>query len=398
MKEKKEKQSPETEVNHNEMIQEIVKKVTDNNNNYYFYCPPLNTPSGGIGVLIRMVKILKSAGYNAKIIYEPRQDQKKSYEASVKVNKQVNIFEKFEPTWLDFDYSDIEFIPLGDSEVIFNDGTKVKAEPLNLNPEDFIIIPEGFPNIMKKTMHVAAKKIILAQSWFYVLNALNTGEKWQNFGIQDVISVSDAITEYLNAVMPGLKIKQFSQGIDRKVFKVPEKKSEKYPMIGFTGSRGPENRLKTFNIIKTFQAFYPHLKWIRFVELNGLSKEEFAEKLASCAFVLYTDDIAGFGTLPLEAMASGTHVVGWNSYGGKEYVTQDNGFWTVNGEIFQTAEIMGIAVDKWLNGEMDVPEIQETYEKVLDRYTLEKEQEQILNIIKNYKNERIQELKGLKTK
>jgi glycosyltransferase involved in cell wall biosynthesis len=60
-------------------------------------------------------------------------------------------------------------------------------------------------------------------------------------------------------------------------------------------------------------------------------------------------------------MACGTHVVGWNAYGGKEYVTTDNGFWTVNGDIFQTAEILGIAIEKWLNGEMDVAEIQEEY-------------------------------------
>jgi len=154
--------------------------------------------------------------------------------------------------------------------------------------------------------------------------------------------------------------------------------------------------MKTFNIIKTFQAFYPHLRWVRFVQLSGLSKKEFAERLASCAFVLYTDDIAGFGTLPLESMASGTHVVGWNSYGGKEYVTPDNGFWTVNGEIFQTAEILGIAIDKWLNGEMDVKGIQQTYEKTLERYTEEGEKINFLNIINDYKNERINELEGIK--
>jgi hypothetical protein len=32
------------------------------------------------------------------------------------------------------------------------------------------------------------------------------------------------------------------------------------------------------------------------MQLTGLSKKEFAERLASCAFVLYTDDVAGFGT------------------------------------------------------------------------------------------------------
>jgi len=385
-----------TQIDHNTLVQSVIEKVRNNESKYYFYCPALNSPSGGISVLIKLAKILKDGGYNSKIVFEPRQDQKASYEESRKQNKQVVIFEKFNPTWLDFDYSDVEFIPLGDKDIVYNDGTKQACLPLNVNPEDFFIIPEGFPNVMKKTAQVACKKIVLAQSWFYVLNALNTGETWQGMGVFDVISVSDAITEYLNTVMPGLRIKNFSQGINRKIFRVPGKKSSKYPMIGFTGNRGQENQMKTFNIIKTFQAFYPHLRWVRFIQLSGLSKKEFAERLQSCAFVLYTDDVAGFGTLPLESMASGTHVVGWNSYGGKEYVTQDNGFWTVNGDIFQTAEILGVAVDKWLNGELDVNEIQESYEKTLERYTEDGEKEGFLNIINEYKNERINELEGLK--
>jgi glycosyltransferase involved in cell wall biosynthesis len=385
-----------TQIDHNELVQSVIEKVRNNESKYYFYCPPLNGASGGIGVVIKLAKTLKDAGYDAKIVFEPKQDQRASFEESRKQNKQVDVFEKFNPQWLDFDFSNLEFIPLGDKPILYADGTKQDSIALSVNPEDFFIIPEGFPNVMKKVMQVSCKKIVLAQSWFYILNSLNTGETWQGLGVFDVISVSEAITEYLNTVMPGLNIKEFSQGINRNIFKVPGKKSGKYPMIGFMGNRGQENQMKTFNIIKTFQAFYPHLRWVRFIQLTGLSKKEFAERLASCAFVLYTDDIAGFGTLPLESMACGTHVVGWNSYGGKEYVSAENGFWTVNGDIFQTAEVLGVAIDKWLNGEMDVEEIQENYERTLEKYTEEGEKEKFLNIINEYKNERINELEGLK--
>lgn len=392
----KEKVNTNTQVDHNELVDSVIDKIRTDKSVYYFYCPPLNSPSGGVGFLIKLAKILKDEGLITKIVYEPRQDQRASFEESRKQNKEVAVFEKFNPTWIDFDYSDIDFVPLGDKAILYNDGTKQDCHPLSVNPQDFFIVPEGFPNVMKKIVQVACKKIILAQSWFYVLNALNTGETWQGMGIFDVISVSDAITEYLHTVMPGLNIKNISQSINRDVFNLPKKQTQKYPMIGFTGSRGQENQMKTFNIIKTFQAFYPHLRWVRFIQLGGLSKKEFAERLSSCAFVLYTDDIAGFGTLPLESMACGTHVVGWNAYGGKEYANENNGFWTVNGDIFQTAEILGVAVDKWLNGEMDVPEIQEEYERTLSRYTEEKEKEQFIKIINQYKNERINELEGLK--
>ena len=389
--------SPEEQIKaHNELVQGIIEKVKSDKFTTYFYCPPLNTPSGGIAVLLRMAKTIKESGVNVKLVYEPRENQRASFEASQKQGKQVAIYDKFNPQWMEFDISDIEITALGDKELQFSDGTTENARPLSINPEDFLIIPEGFPDIMKKTMQVPCKRVVLAQSWFYILNAMNAGEKWQHFGIQDVISVSEAITEYLMATMPGLNVKEFSQEINRDLFKVPTKISDKFPMVGFMASRGPENRMKTHNIIKNFQAFYPHLKWVRFIELSGLSREEFAEKIASCAFVLYTDDIAGFGTLPLEAMASGTHVIGWASYGGKEYINENNGFWSNNCDIFQTAELLGVGLDKWLNGEMDVVEIQAEYEKTLERYTTEKEKTKILEIINEYKNDRINELEKIK--
>jgi glycosyltransferase involved in cell wall biosynthesis len=198
--------------------------------------------------------------------------------------------------------------------------------------------------------------------------------------------------------MPGLRVKNIKQGISRELFKVPEKMSSKAPVVVYSANRGQENKLKTINLIKTFYMFYPHLRWVRFVELANMSREEFAERLSSSAFALYTDDIAGFGTLPLEAMACGTHVVGWASFGGKEYMSENNGFWTNNGDIFQTAEVLGVAMDKWLNGELDNSTVQETYEETLSHYTVEGERSQFLNIINEYKKERINELEGIKTK
>lgn len=381
---------------HNEIIDNAIGKLRDNDYSVYFYCPPMNSPSGGMGVLLRAAKNLRDNGLKVKLIYEPRLNQRASWEASNKAEKQIEIFDKFNPTWVDFSISDIEILPLGDREIMFADGSTQKCTPLTVNPEDFLIIPEGFPDVMQKTMQVSCKRIVFAQSWFYVLNAMQPGEKWQHYGITDVISASDAITEYLYSVMPGLSVKQFKQGINREVFKVPAKMSDKLPMVAFSASRGPENKLKTYNIIKTFYAFYPHLKWIRFQELEGLDRNHFGEMLASCAFYLYTDDIAGFGTAPLEAMACGTHTVGWAAFGGKEYMNDQNGFWCNNGDIFQTAEVLGIAIDKWLNGEMDNENIQAKYEETLSKYTVEGEKENIINLLNEYKDERIKELESIK--
>jgi hypothetical protein len=209
----------------NEIIDNVIGKLRDNDFSIYFYCPPMNSPSGGIGVLLKAARNLKDSGLKVKLVYEPRLNQRASWEASNNAQKQVDVFDRFNPTWVDFDVSDIEIIPLGDLrdketnepvEMQFTDGTSQFGSQLAVNAEDFLIIPEGFPDIMQKTAQVSCKRMVFAQSWFYVLNAMQPGEKWQHFGITDVISASDAITEYLNSVMPGLKIKQFKQGILQK--------------------------------------------------------------------------------------------------------------------------------------------------------------------------------------
>lgn len=395
MSETQVKTEEEVKVEHNQFIDEVIKNVSTKNFKIYFYCPPMNVASGGISVLFKNAQILKEAGYNTVMVYEPRLDNKATYDASNKAKKRIDVFEKFTPTWLGNLADNIELKPLGDGEILFNDGSKVQSYPLTLSPEDFFLIPEGFPNMMEKIAQMPCKKIIIAQSWYYILNSMGPFQKWQHFGIKDVISVSDGITEYLNAIMPGLSIKQYSQSIDRNLFKKVDS-MDKNPVIAFMAGRTADAVMKTSNVIKTFYSFFPHLAWVRFDELKGLSKEEYAERLGAASICLYTDEIAGFGTMPLEAMAMGTHVVGWTPLGGKEYMEKTNGFWAQNGDIFQLAELLGMAVEKLLTGKLDSDSVIAEYEKTMERYAPEKEKESLINIINEYKNERIAELGQLK--
>lgn len=382
-------------IDHNKVIQTVIDKVSSNDFNIFFYCPPMNVASGGVSVIFKQAKTLKEHGFKTQIIYEPRVDSRASYEESQKQRKQISIFEKFDTSWIGKDALEVQLTILGDGEIRFKDGTIHKANQLVINPEDIVVIPEGFPNVMEKFSQIACKKIVLAQSWYYILNSMQIGQRWQQFGITDVISISSGISEYLNAIMPGLKIKNVNQSIDRNIFKL-KSITDKFPKIAFMPGRSQDAIIKTYNVIKTFYAFYPQFRWIRFDELKGLSKEEFAERLGSSSICLYTDEIAGFGTMPLEAMAMGTHVVGWTPLGGKEYMNADNGFWASNGDVFQLAELLGIAVEKMITGQLDSDEIQKQYEITLSKYTEESEKNNLIKTFNEYKNERINELQSLK--
>ncbi len=386
------------EKSHNDFIDSVIEKVKGNDFTVHFYSPAMNTPSGGIGVLLRLARSLKDNGTRVKIWYEPRFDQKASMDASNKAKKRIDIFDKFYPTWVDFSIADLDFTPLGDENgsVLFTNGETQTSYPLKVETQDLFIIPEGFPNIMEKTAQVSCKRIVLAQSWLYILSGMQYGQTWQHFGIKDVISVSDAITEFIDTVMPGMNIKRIHQGINREIFRPPSKKSEKYPCIGYVNARDSIGQMKLVNMMKMFANTCPHFRWVKFVELSNLSREEFAERIRSCAFVLYADDVAGFGTLPLEAMACGTHVIGWAAFGSKEYIEHNNGYWCNNGDVFQMSEMIGVALDKWLSGEMDMEDTQSTYEEVLKRYTVEGEKNRIVQIVEEYKTQRVHELERSK--
>jgi hypothetical protein len=382
-------------------ITSLVSKLEKSENTIYIYCPAMSTPSGGISVLFQHAKILKDAGKSVTIVYEPQQNNQASLEATKKARlkgakEPVIIFDKFNPFWLGSLQEEVSMRCLAEGELTYSDGTSEKFESLMMNPEDIMIIPEGFPNIMENTAQLPCKRIVMAQSWYYILSGLKVGQKWQHFGIKDVISISDGITEFLDTVMPGLGVKNYKQAIDRELFNVSEKISDKAPMISYMPGRGPESQMKTNTVIRTFYEFYPHYRWVRFAQLQGLSKEEFASQLKNSALALYTDEVAGFGTFPLEAMACGTHVVGWTPFGSKEYINEKNGFWAVNGDVFQLAELIGMALDRYFSGALDSEEVAKEYEKTLSDYTKEKEVESVLNIYKEINNERIEELKNIK--
>ena len=384
-----------------EIINGVISKLEKKDYSIYMYCPAMSTPSGGISVLFEHAKTLKDAGYNVTVIYEPQQNSRASLEATNKARlkgakQPVVIFDKFNPSWLGDLKDEVNMRCLAEGELTYSDGTTEKFESLLMNPEDIMVIPEGFPNIMENTANLSCKRVVLAQSWYYILSGMKVGQKWQHFGIKDVISVSDGISEYLNAVMPGLTIRNYKQGIDRELFNIPEKLSDKAPMISYMPGRGPESQMKTNAVIRTFYEFYPHYRWIRFAPLQGLTKEDFAKQLKNSAFALYTDEIAGFGTLPLEAMACGTHLIGWTPFGSKEYINEKNGFWAVNGDVFQLAELIGMALDRYFSGMLDSEEVINEYEKTLSNYTKQKETETILHIYKQIEDERIKELENIR--
>lgn len=314
----------------------------------FYYCPNLNHPSGGMGVLFKQAKILADNGYDVTLLYEGDGD--------------------FNPTWMEFS---INHIP------------KVKINglgSLRIDSNDLLVIPEGFGNLIEYTKNMKCKRTVLAQSWIYIYTSMPQPKSWKESGIETVISVSQGITEYIQKYMPGIKVNQYKQSISQ-IFKSNLDKSFK---VCYSSSRSNTQQMNTQNLINIIKSSDKRLKNIQFVELKGMSKQQFANELADCAFCLYTDEIAGFGTLPLEAMACNTHVVGFSNIGNKEYVRDNNGFWCQNGDYHtltdKLIEQLNIFLDGYEYDGLCLQEINTSFE-----YNEEQEKNRILEIFETFK-------------
>jgi hypothetical protein len=342
----------------------------------YYFSPNLNTPSGGIGVLLKQATLLQEANYEVHIMYHPRP-------LGTETNG-LMIYEEFKPEWLEFAFDKLKFLPIGQGTVRTDRNNLLQCTHVGFTKNDLLILPEEASPLLEITLaqNLPCKRVVLAQSWIGMLVNLAAGKKWQDFGITEVITVSDAITDFLNKYMPGLTIHQYSPSIPQNLFTPPPPHQEKVLGICFMASRGLEQQVKVKTALRIFQLRYPQYKNIPVVELKDMTRAQFARTLAKYSVALFTDEVAGWGTLPLEAMACHTHVVGFRTYGGQEYMTADNGFWVPCGNVFALGEKLGEVIDKLYKKELDEEKLFENYQRTLDRYTEEKEKQRVLEIVK----------------
>ena len=299
---------------------EKIKKSLNNLNNKEFkifiFSPNMGgNPSGGIGVLYQHAKVLKELNYDVKILTE-----KNDYKI---------------PEWLGDKYSGIEHVSL-------------ETTKLQVSPEDFLILPEGFGNLFEQTQKLSCKRVVLTQSWYYILNSLMPGATWNNYGLRDTIVVSEPLKNYLENLFgkDNLNIKICRQYIDEDLF-YPNKKPQK-PIIAISS----RDQMQGLNIIKHFYLKYPQYRWISFKDMKGMSREDFAETLRESCLGVWIDKISGFGTFPIECAKSNVPVISLIPDITPEYATDTSCVWT--NELLSIPDLIGNWIRLWL--EDNLPE------------------------------------------
>lgn len=353
-------------------INEVIGKLTNKDFNIYFFTlDTKGNPTAGIANIYEHVRILNEQGYKAAILHE-----KNDYKL-VGDENQNGVLD-----WLGEEYANIPH-------------ASIENQELNVGPADFIIIPEVFSNIMEQVKSFPCKKIVLSQSYDYIMELLPIGKRWNvDFGFNDVITTSQKQAEYLKSLFPSINTHVVPVSIPS-YFKDSDK--PKTPVVTIH----TRNQGEAAKIAKSFYLQYPVYKWITFKELRGLSRKDFASELSKSCLSVWIDDAAGFGTFPIESMECNTVVIGkipnmvpeWMEGKDEEGnpVIKNNGVWTNTTNNIQ--ELIATYLKIWL--EDSVPsELTESIKTSQGQYTVEKQELAISEVYSTLTTDRILELQN----
>jgi glycosyltransferase involved in cell wall biosynthesis len=192
-----------------------------------------------------------------------------------------------------------------------------------------------------------------------MLETLQPGQTWNQFGFLKCITTSNKQKEYIERVM-----RQISYDIVEPLIseEFAPKSTPPMPIIGVHSKEQSD----TVNLIKTFYLKFPQYRWFTFRDLRGLSEKEFANSLRDCFISVWIDDDSAFGTFPLESMKSNVPVIGKVPNLSPDWMTEDNGIWITDETLL--ADVVADYVQNWLEDNID-PVIFDKMKTTVDRYS-----------------------------
>jgi hypothetical protein len=228
---------------------------------------------------------------------------------------------------------------------------------------------------MEQVKQLPCAKIVLTQQYAHMLETLQPGQTWNQFGFYKCITTSNKQKEYIERVM-----RQISFDIIEPVIsdEFHPKKSPAMPIIGVHAKEQSD----AINLIKTFYLKFPQYRWFTFRDLRGLSEKEFANSMRDCFLNVWIDDHSAFGTFPLESMKSGIPVIGKVPNLSPDWMSEDNGIWITDQTLFP--DLVADYVQNWLEDNID-PKIYDEMKKTVERYIdKQKFESQVVSLFDGY--------------
>jgi hypothetical protein len=325
-------------------VKQSIKVLRDKQARIYFLVQDTKgNAKASVRLIYQMAKTLKDNGFNPIILHE-----KADYAGVI--------------AWLDEEYMSLPH-------------RAIEGQNLEISPEDFLVIPEVFGFVMDQVKQLPCAKIVLTQQYAHMLETLQPGQTWNQFGFLKCITTSSKQKEYIERVMRQISFDILEPLIGEEF---TPKSTPSMPIIGIH----TKDQSDAINIIKTFYLKFPQYRWFTFRDLRGLSEKEFANSLRECFLSVWIDDHSGFGTFPLESMKSNVPVIGKVPNLSPDWMTEDNGIWVTDQTLFP--DLIADYVQNWLEDNID-PKIFEEMKTTVERYSdKQKFESSIVSLFEGY--------------
>ena len=355
-----------------EKIRVSLEKIANKKSKFLFCVPESQSPTASVYEIYFHATVVKNMGYEVLILVE-----KGDYVV---------------PTWIEKELTDHKHTSMADPK-------------LTVGPEDVMVIPDIYSNVMEQTKNLPCVRIGLLQSADYMTSALIPGTDWTAFNIHDVITTSPTLKEWLETFygLGKYNIRTYNIGIPDYFEKteVPQK-----PIISVIG----RNANEISKLVKLFFAKYPQYSWVTFDPMLTKSKPpqpmrrvDFAKRLQGNFAAVWIDRIASFGTFPLECMKAGVipiclkpdimpeYMIERDADGKGVKVVEGAGVWTEN--FYDLPVLIGEVLVKFLDDAIK-PELYETMSKIASKYNQKDSETRLVEIYNDVINQRVALLSG----
>lgn len=327
-------------------VLESIQKLRDKTSKIYFVVlDTKGNAKASVRYIYQMAMSLKNAGFNPIILHE-----KKEYDGV--------------SSWLGEEYMNLPH-------------KAIEGQNLDVSPEDFLVIPEIFGYMLEQVSKLPCGKIILAQSYAYILETMKPGQSWSQNGFYKCITTSERQQEYISKVMKQSTFDIIPPYISE--YFIPQELPP-MPIIGIH----TRDHADTLNIIKTFYLKFPQYRWFTFRDLRNLSEKEFAKSLRECFVSVWIDDDSGFGTFPLESMVSGVPVIGKTPNLIPEWMNDDNGLWI--SDKITMPDVISEFAQNWLEDNINIELYDKMRETGLNYKNKQEFETKVISVFENYLN------------
>jgi glycosyltransferase involved in cell wall biosynthesis len=199
-----------------------------------------------------------------------------------------------------------------------------------LEPDDVLVVPAIYGPLLH-TIAPGIRKVVLNQGAGHPPPLRSLDVLYEHPEIVAVLAVAEEGRELLSWLAPGARLHVVPVAVHLELFRY---RPDKRPRIAYMPRRNGEHAQAAFKMVARRRTLGNY----ELVAVDDLSHEQTAEVVGSSLIFLAVSLSEGFGLPPAEAMATGSIVVGYDAFGGREYMRPDVCFPVVTGDVLALAQ------------------------------------------------------------